>query len=201
MSTIELRRQTARDASVSKGNLVGRIYPNGEFGYSFTKEKPLDEILCTLESTNASISHKGESARTPKGRKGITCYSRRQVRNAAEAIQQRWGKSNCTFATVTLPSLDDDDYRAVLENWAELVRQFMQMMKRHLVSSGLPGVMVGVVEIQTKRMRREKRFLPLHLHFVFVGRRPGRSWMVTPLMVREYWSRAIRNASGVDVSK
>lgn len=201
IGTFELQRHTAAGDALLKGNLVGRIYPNGEFGYSYLRDYSVDELLDSIESTNVPNSHTDHETRTPKGRNGISSYSRRQVRNAAEAIQMRFGKSNCTFATVTLPSLEDSDYIAVLENWSEVVRQFMQKLKRFLQSCGMPSVAVGVVEIQTKRMRREQRFLPLHLHFVFPGKKPSGHWVVTPQLVRKYWADAIRNASGVDVGR
>lgn len=131
-------------------------------------------------------SHK----RTPRGEKGITTYGKRLVRNACHRLEKEHPKELLTFLTVTLPDVTVAESVEITRNWAEVVRQFQQSLKRLLQSAGLSGEIVGVTELQLKRYQSTGVFA-LHLHLVFQGRQRYGSWVLSPSLVRRAWSRSL----------
>ena len=138
--------------------------------------------LDPLEFTTLPNSHKPPR----RGRLGITPHGRRLVRNAAYRLESETPINRLSFATFTLPNITRRESLAIARNWAEIVRVFLQKLKRLLVSRGLPGEIVGVTEIQEKRTQRDG-ILALHLHLVFVGRLPKKTWGVGADEFRVAW--------------
>lgn len=199
--------------------IVGRIWENGEFGFAFSKKmsvEPVAERLRTPEQAEheewianllgvhgaeAVLAHYGfdplgfsplPNSHTPvqRGLNGITSHGKRLVRNACRRLEKETDKSLLSFLTVTLPNVSYLESIAISQHWAEIVRVFLQRLKRALVRSGLSGEIVGVTEIQEKRTVRSG-VLGLHLHLVFVGRLPKKGWALTPDQVKEYWQSAL----------
>ncbi len=141
-----------------------------------------------------------------RGLHGITPYGKRMVRAAAAILQQRHGKENLTFGTLTLPDFDRDQLLLISQNWAELKRRFNLALSRLLRRKGLDPDWVDVTEIQPKRWRRYKKVC-LHLHYLHHGREKGvtylhpgteagdptREWAIHPNEIREIWSRVLGN--------
>lgn len=141
-----------------------------------------------IESTSAAISH---SHRCRKGSKGLSSHGRRLLRFAAATVEKRAGSPTAlSFLTLTLPPMSNESWRAVLEGWGHIVRTFTQWLSRKLRSAGLPGHLVGCVELQTKRAEATGE-PALHIHTVFQGRTRRSSWAVTPKQCRGAWKRAI----------
>jgi hypothetical protein len=111
------------------------------------------------------------------------------VSSAAYLLQHVYGSRRLSFLTCTLPGSPEDTLRAA-ENWPEIVRVFLQWLKRNLVKRGLSPVIVSVTEIQPKRMR-EQGGLPLHLHIVFQGAHKDYQWCFTPSQLTRAWQRCI----------
>lgn len=167
--------------------IVGRIYPNGEFGVGFLKEVSYGD----LGLSNDSKSHTDLEFRASRGENGITSYGATMVRNAAFLLEKRYRKERMSFATLTLPALSRKDWIAVVDNWSSLLRVFLQRLKRQLRSRGVGGNIVGCVEIQPKRWRQGSVGVPLHIHFVFEGRKQYGSWVITPAELRLWWFEAL----------
>ena len=151
-----------------------------------------EKQLSTMGLSNVPNSHK--AVRSPKGRKGITPHGRRLVKFAAAEIERRVGQRNTVLITTTLPPAFDSLDRDV---WVEACRQFLQMLHRAMLPHGYANLIVSVTEIQEARQAKCGG-LPLHLHIVLPGRKPGHAWILTPAWVREHWRDAIRNATGND---
>lgn len=147
----------------------------------------------TLGLSSEAISHK---PRMRKGSKGISSHERRLLRWSAAWVERKAGKTQyCSFLTLTLPNMNPEQWLKLAEGWAEVCRVFNQWLKRRLVAAGLPGVIVGCVELQVERAGRDS--VPaLHTHIVFQGRSRYRSWAVTPLQCRKAWARALRSVVG-----
>lgn len=125
-----------------------------------------------------------------RGLKGISRLGARTVRNGAFLLERRYSVGNLTFLTCTLPRVDDcAEFRAGAE-WSEIVRIFLQGVTRLLKAAGLPPSYVGCTEIQESRMAKFGG-LPLHLHVVFPGRAPYKSWAIGCEQFRAVWRRAV----------
>lgn len=143
----------------------------------------------SLGLSEATNYHKVK--RGARGASGITSRGRRAVRSGGTLLEFRFGKDRLSFATLTMPSLTEEDRSICHEHWADAVRSFYQEMKRHVERKGGEWWYVGVVEIQPQRSEREGWSAP-HLHFVFLGKKE-KQWLITPKQMRMLWSRVWRH--------
>lgn len=131
-----------------------------------------------------------KSQPSPRGANGISRYGAKLVRNGAYLMEKERTLTNLSFLTVTLPNVSQEEAIRCSENWAEIVRQFVQWLRKTLRKARLPGEIIGCTEVQEKRVALTGVF-GLHLHFVFVGRRRRAGWALRPTEIREAWKRAI----------
>lgn len=129
-------------------------------------------------------------SRKRRGTLGISSYGRRLVRNACHELENTYSRDVLTFATFTLPNVTALESRTIGRHWAEIVRVFVQRLRRGLLSAGLPAEVVGVTEVQEGRTARDG-LLGLHLHLVFVGRKARSSWAFTPAWYRSEWASVV----------
>jgi len=134
---------------------------------------------------------------TQKGLNGITRRGKHLVKSGGKYLEEGGRPKTVVFATCTLPG----DAKATLEaaaEWPAIVNRFRIAMGRELAKHGLPPHFLGVTEIQEKRFLREGG-MPLHLHFVFLGRQHQyQPWAISCDRMRLLWARAV---SGGEVSK
>lgn len=181
----------------------GSLWPNGEFSIGYAPGGGLESTLVLGDDTQRSGGGDIDLAMLPnshtdleevgvrRGQKGLTSRGARMVRNAAEVMESVVGRENLTFATLTLPDMDYEDFWSVSSNWAEIVRVFYQRLGRFLKRYGLSTAYVGVTELQPRRTRREG--VPaLHLHIIFQGKpRHRRGWALPPVLARKWWSESV----------
>lgn len=172
----------------------GRVWPDGSFVLWRNKpgEQSEPDMAVPIGLSKVANSHKTDPVfqeSLQRGVKGITSYGQKMVSNAAYLLQQVHGGARLSFLTCTLPGSPEDTLRAAA-NWSDIVRVFMQWLKRRLEKEGLSPVLVSVTEIQPKRMREEGG-LPLHLHMVFHGAHKDYQWCFSPSELTIAWRRAI----------
>lgn len=176
---------------VDEQNLINTCGCIRAHGYEKTKEfiKEHPELYphitlapSPLESTPVPKSH----SEAKRGQKGISGHGKKLVRNAALRLERECGIKHLSFLTLTVPGVTPEGALVLVENWAEIVRIFQQRLKRRLIAKGLSGEMVGVTEVQEKRMA-SSGVVALHLHIVFQGRRRYQSWALRPGDVRSMW--------------
>jgi hypothetical protein len=80
----------------------------------------------------------------------------------------------------------------VCVGWGDIVRTVIQWLGRKLKAKGLPALIVGCIELQTKRASRTGE-PGLHIHAVFQGRGNKTGWAITPSQVRSAWKRAVES--------
>lgn len=198
---------------------TGRCWENGEFGLACSKTFKLEpslvpprtpaqieraewiKNLIEVHGADAVLEYYGfnplGSSTVPKthrdqkrGLNGITPYGSRLVRNACLRLERENPKDRLSFATFTLPDVSVRESVILAQNWAQIVRVFIQRLRRHLIASGLTGEIVGATEIQEKRMQRDG-IVALHLHLVFLGRHRKQTWAGTPELYRQFWRETI----------
>lgn len=140
-----------------------------------------------LVSTPVPKSHSA----VPRGQGGISTHGKRLVRNACLRLEREAGVKHLSFLTLTVPGVSPAGGLVLVENWASIVRVFQQRLKRHLLASGLPGEMVGVTEVQEKRLVRSG-VVALHLHIVFQGRKKYSHWEMAPSEIRGLWRDTLK---------
>lgn len=197
----------------------GTIWPNGEFGLGYSSKKELSDAFrptraggvsvehmraeCDrlveegakpLDLTSLPNSHKASNRPESYGRKGLSGYGGKFVRNAGYLMQRDYGKKRLTFLTLTLPPLHEDAAVKVGESWGETVRQLCQWLARRLKKAGLPTEVCGVTELQSQRLKSGDGAC-LHLHLIFVGRHAGEAWAITPKDVRTWWLKRLSSVT------
>jgi hypothetical protein len=139
----------------------------------------------------------------PKGRKGITSYGKKMVRNMAVHMEDSTDRRQLTFGTATLPSMPASDMATVQRSWAIVVNRFFEEMGRHFQRAGQTLQYVHCTEIQPRRWLA-RREVGLHIHWLCVGRPSvDAKWTIAPHEVAEIWARVLGRVLGYqpDTSK
>lgn len=186
------------------------LWPNGEYtmgyapGAGFELEKTWGEWMTALgaplDLAMLNNSHRDlEEVPIKRGQKGMTSRGARMVRNCADALERFYGKECISFATLTLPNMEYEEFWRVSSNWAEIIRRFYQKLTRALAKRGGSRSYVGVTELQPGRTDREG--IPaLHLHFIFVGRKTkSGNWLVHYSELRQWWKDVLEWCVGRDL--
>lgn len=148
------------------------------------------EANAALGLSNVPNSHRDGKRIAKRGSKGLTSHGRSQVFNGIEYLQWRFGRRQLSFGTVTLPAMTREQDEQVTQEWSQIVRIFVQNLRRKLNATSLPNGIVGASEMQSRRSERDG-VAALHLHFVFVGRLPKSHWRITPKTIRSAWRGAV----------
>jgi hypothetical protein len=169
--------------------------------YSTYEEKPanyrvLPWIAAKIEDSIRRVEKAEayqDSRKARRGRKGITSHGKRKIRDAGKCFNSLVSTSCTSFFTATIPSLGREDIIAVQREWSQVVRRFLQSIRRILKKEGLPLYYFGCTELQEKRSKKDGLLYP-HLHLVFPGRHERGGWILTPSDLDELWFRALRYA-------
>lgn len=177
-------------ADVLMNEPIGRLVGRGEL-------TPL--VHQSVESSPGAAGQGSERSSDKPSRKrleGMTKNMARNIRNAAYLLEQRYGKDNISFLTLTLPSLSADDLGKCCERWDYLVDQFLKWLRKRSQKHHIELEYVYCTEIQTKRLQQRKEYAP-HLHLLFRGKYAKKyPWIVTPKQCREAWASCISNVLG-----
>lgn len=176
------------------------LWPNGDASVEHCLDRLEGRIECEPTSglglSNVANSHSSpgeglEHAGKPRGSKGLTRHGAKMVRSGCYLIEQRCPKFCASFATLTLPPLDQKTRTETMESWHQILRIFFQRLNRHLVRAGLPGEIVYVIELHPKRGEKTGEPWP-HIHCVFQGKqeRYGSAWAISPEQLGKYWKEA-----------
>lgn len=135
---------------------VAQVYCPSEVG---GQEERLALGLSTLANSRKPRRH---------GLKGISSKGKLKVKSSAYLLERRYGRRRLTFATVTIPPLEEGDRKYLHDNWSVFVNRLIEEIKRELKRNGYPTHIVAVTEIQEARFKRTGAVY-LHLHMVWVG--------------------------------
>ena len=155
--------------------------------YGEESSTPLGSSM--LPNSHREGNDKLNSPIVARGHKGISSYGRKLVRNGAYLLERSQPKQYLSFLTLTIPSLTVQESVSFCEEWCEIVRIFIQRLTRALKRAGLPGEVVGCVELQEQRFHSTGVLAP-HLHLLFVGRHRSKSWAYRPEHFRTMWASA-----------
>lgn len=148
----------------------------------------------------STLSNSQKTTKPRRGLNGITPHGKRLVKGTAAWLERERGRATLSFCTLTLPSeyaiAPIGKHEGTKQGWTELTRQYIQKIQYHLGKYGLPKDVVGVTEIQERRMERYGG-MPLHLHIVFQGRKPKGAWAMTCEQLSELWRDTVENVMGI----
>ena len=161
-----------------------------------------DLFVPPLGLSDATISHryppKNLKNAQRRGSKGITTKGKRMVRCCCALLEKHYSKNRLSFLTATLPAFaSSDELKLICSVWHELIRQFVQELKRILIRRGYSDDMVYVTEIQEDRYMNLGEVAP-HLHLIFVGKkhRFQKGYSIHYSEVRRLWERLLGNFIG-----
>jgi hypothetical protein len=137
-----------------------------------------------------------KNARTRSPSKSMTKRMARRIRNTAFILQEKYGATNLSFLTLTVPSVSPEELRKIADNWGAMVHKFLVWLRYQCEKLNFPLEYVYCTEIQSKRLQQKGEYA-LHLHLVFRGRNGKKSpWAITPKKARTQWVRCIRAVLG-----
>lgn len=141
-----------------------------------------------IGSSNSVNSRK----RGSRGCRGIGGAASAQLAYWLGEFERRHGRGLISFVTLTVPEGGKEWRREIQENWAEIVKGFVEELKREIKRRKGPCTAVlGCTEIQEQRSKKYGWSVP-HLHLVFRGkRRVGSDWIFSPVEIRGIWRRVI----------
>lgn len=159
------------------------LFPNSEFSMS---------LSVSVNSHKRSNKPPIASLTRVRGI-GQSTYSKRMVRNCIYRLEELHGRYNLAFATYTLPQVSAEVLQCIRQEWAEIVRQHLQAIKRKLESADIIPEIVHVTEIQTKRYENWGQLVP-HLHMVFQSRKgKGFLYAISKEENTAIWNRIVNN--------
>lgn len=164
---------------------VGEQYPEG---FIYTRK--------IIPGSPPKLGTGAKSSQRPAkyGKKGITSYGRKMLRNAGYLIDRACEDKYNRFpqmGTLTIPSYSETTMRLIAANWGDIVRKFFQECKRRYARFCYRFDYASCTEIQPGRWA-ESREVGLHIHFLFVAIRLGKSvWVLPDSFVREVWGRIL----------
>ncbi len=190
-------RRYERDCRDAENNatieLDVQISPSGDVIHYGRK------IIPGQPSPKLGIGAKSSQRPNRYGKKGITSYGRKMLRNAGHLIDKACeGRYNRLpqMGTLTIPSYSEPTMRRIAANWGDIVRKFFQECKRRYAKFRYRFDYASCTEIQPKRWA-ESREVGLHIHFLFVAIRLGKSsWVLPDSFVREVWGRILGHYLG-----
>lgn len=139
--------------------------------------------------------HVKSHTKAKRGSRGISSFGRKMVRNGAYLLQRKYGKQNLSFLTLTLPSVTVEESERIGKFWSEIVRKFLQSLRRLLQRRSMPEAIVACTEIQESRLE-SSGVLGLHLHLIFVGRLAKSAWAISYKDARRLWKRELERVIG-----
>ena len=134
---------------------------------------------------------KGREGRVSRrGSNGITQFGRRRVIDAVTILEQTYGRKRLGFGTLTIPSMDNEAMAVINRYWHTCVESFQRYFRRHFEKIGVPSLLVGVTEVQMKRLENHGQFAN-HYHFVYPAKDKNGGYYVSPNWVREVWGNVL----------
>lgn len=152
-----------------------------------------------MGSSHAAISDNSmkSTVRARRGSGGITSHGRNSIRAGCYWLEERFGKTNLTLLTTTLP--DEAMRKCTPSTWAIVVNRFLKALRYHLEKAGLSPEIVGCTEIQEKRLLTTDGIPPLHLHLLFQGRKSYRHWAIEKQEFQRLWSQSCKSVWQLEV--
>lgn len=186
MNSIQLQLWQSLDFVIPLSNGSSRPKQQRSNGFipSQNKSQPTEQVQIPKKYKQSGLN-------------GLRGAAKRNVRSACVLLQQIFGKPCLALLTCTVPLVTKRAIELINEQWGQIVRKFLQELTRLLKRRGLPEDYVNVTEIQEDRLKQRKLLVP-HLHIVFVGRLPRKTWAIDKTEIRELWNRIISNHTDVD---
>lgn len=121
----------------------------------------------------------------------MTSNMGRNLRNAVYLLEEKYGKEQLSFLTLTLPNLSQDALALCCVNWDKMVNMFTRWLRTRLALKCMELEYAYCTEIQPGRLKNRGEYAP-HLHIVFRGKAYRKqAWAVSWLDCRLAWAEII----------
>ena len=201
-------------------NFASRLFPNGEFTLAYVplpskrdgrksdKDRYQDRqrliglgVEADVEAhqrirgdATGEYQYREPRPRARKGLRGITGEGKRKIRNGCYLLERRYTRRRLGMLTCTLPEAE-----WLTDVWArefsEIVRQYIQEMRRELARKGCSQNVVGCIEIQMKRFDKHGQAAP-HLHLIYHSRRTIKEgWAISKEWFAAKWRQVLVNVA------
>lgn len=146
-------------------------------------------LLVPLGLSNAPILT--EPLRSRKKLLSMTRNMGRNLRNAVYLLEEKYGKEQLSFLTLTLPNLSREGLSSCCAHWDVMVNTFTKWLRTRLELRCMDLEYAYCTEIQPGRLQNRGEYAP-HLHIVFRGKAYRKQqWAVSWLDCRYAWADII----------
>ena len=170
------------------------------YGYAACSVGPDLKVWAVPQDGEAQLSRVGLSIppnsqnRSRTGLKGCSVFGKKQIKWSCQLMEAF--RHRCAMWTVTLT---DQDYieLARTNKWPQFQRRIGDLLIRYLKANGDPAVVIGAVEVGSKRFARTGRPDP-HIHLIVSGwgsRHPEGGWLLSPNRMDELVAKACQYVS------
>ena len=170
-----------------------------DYAYARARVGPDLKVWAVPQDGEAQLSRLGLSLplnsqnRSRPGLSGISPHGKRQIQWSCRLLEDV--RKQTAMWTVTLT---DEDYRflSIARRWPHFQRRIHDLLVRYLKQHGDSAIVIGCVEIGSKRFARTGRPDP-HIHVVTTGwgrRRPDGQWLLCPDAMDELVAKACQYA-------
>jgi hypothetical protein len=152
--------------------------------------------LIPLVYQSVEFSPQAPKAPSRKHCEKMTTRMARNIRNAVYLLEEREGKDNLSFLTLTLPDLSQEELAKCCANWGAMTDQMLKSLRKKIEKYADSFDYVYCTEIQPYRYSERGEYAP-HLHIIFRGRSHRRCpWYVSPKKIRAAWTAIIAGIIG-----
>lgn len=117
----------------------------------------------------------------------MTSNMARNLRNAIYLLEEKYGKEQLSFLTLTLPNLSTEGLASCCANWDVMVNSFTKWLRSRVEYKCIELEYGYCTEIQQNRLKNRGEYAP-HLHIVFRGKAYNKQpWAVSWLDCRNAW--------------
>ncbi len=128
------------------------------------------------------------------GRKKLLSMTRnmgRNLRNVVYLMEEKYGKEQLSFLTLTLPNLSREGLSLCCANWDVMVNTFTKWLRTRVELKCMELEYAYCTEIQPGRLKNRGEYAP-HLHIVFRGKAYNKqAWAVSWIDCRNTWAGII----------
>lgn len=134
------------------------------------------------------------------GLHGLTGHGKKMIRSGAYLLENRLGREDVVVTTLTLPKMSKSERIKVAQSWGLVVNHLVKWMSRALLRVARPPVIIGCVEIQSRRLESSGEAY-LHLHLLHPAySNAGGTWAIDTKALLTWWQAELERVLGTTLT-
>jgi len=147
-----------------------------------------------------SLERLDASEKPKRVARGLTSRGKKVIADGCALLERKYGARRLGFYTLTCPFTDSWDIQHFNDSFPEIVRRYMQELKRIYERNQVRFSYVGVYEIQTKRLAATGD-AALHLHYVSPATDTCGGFLLCHREITALFGRIVTQVTGVELNR